>query len=68
MTWEEATSLVDDIAVSSDAGAWHASVAVAPTGQGYAVIMRHHGRHELHYVRSKDEFTALCNRLMRAEA
>lgn len=67
LTWKEATALVDAIAASLDAGAWHASIAIAPQGQGYAVIMRHHGHHNLHYVWSKGEFTALCNQLMQIE-
>lgn len=64
MTWEEATQLADTIADSPDAGTMHARVAVAPQGQGYAVVVREHGKHELHYVWSFAEFTALCNRLM----
>lgn len=67
MTWEEATRLADTIAASPDAGAWHASVAMAPQGQGYAVVMRQHGHHELHYLRSRAEFAALCDRLMASE-
>ncbi len=63
MNWKEATSLVDAIAASPDAGAWHASIAVAPGGQGYAVIVRQHGRHELHYIWSEDEFKVLCDQL-----
>ena len=66
MTWEEAAQLADTIAASPDAGAWHAHVAVAPQGQGYAVVMREHGKHELHYVWSMDEFLALCERLMQS--
>ncbi len=64
MTWEEATQLADALAASPDTGAWHARVAVAPQGQGYAVVMREHGKHELHYIRSGEEFTALCDGLM----
>jgi len=64
MTWEEATQLADTIAASPDAGAWHARVAVAPKGEGYAVVMREHNKHDLHYIWSMDEFLALCERLM----
>ena len=64
MTWDEATQIADAIAESPDAGAWHARVAVAPQGQGYAVVVREHNHHEMYYLRSLDEFRALCDRLM----
>lgn len=64
MTWDEATQLADTIAASPDGGAWHAGVAVAPQGAGYAVVMREHNHHDLHYIWSMDEFLALCERLM----
>ena len=63
MTWEEATQLSDAITESSDSGAWHARVAVAAGDQGYAVIVRQHNTHELHYLRSMEEFIALCEQL-----
>ena len=63
MTWEEATELSDAITETSDAGAWHARVAVAAGDQGYAVIVREHGKHELHYLTSMAAFTALCDQL-----
>jgi hypothetical protein len=64
MTWDEATQIADAIAESPDAGAWHARVAVTPQGQGYAVVVREHNHHEMYYLRSLDEFRALCDRLM----
>jgi hypothetical protein len=64
MTWDEAARIADVIAASPDAGAWHARVAVAPQGQGYAVMVREHNHHEMYYIQSVDEFKALCDRLM----
>lgn len=64
MTWEEATHLADIIADSPDAGAWHARVAVAPEGEGYAVMVREHNHHEMHYLRSFEEFKAICDGLI----
>ena len=60
MTWEDATHLAERIAKSPEAGALHVGVIVAPKNQGYAVVIRHHGRHELHYVQSMDAFKVLC--------
>ena len=37
---------------------------VAPEDGGYAVFIRQHGRHELHYLQSMDEFKALCEWLL----
>lgn len=62
MTWEEATRLADALAASPDAGAWHIRVAVSPQGQGYAVVAREHNHHEMHYLRSREEFVALVSR------
>ncbi len=64
MTWEDATQLSDRIAKSPDSGMLHVGVIVAPNDRGYAVVIRAHGRHELHYVYSMDEFKALCERLL----
>ncbi len=64
MTWDEAAQLADYITQCPDGGMWHARVAVAPQGQGCAVVVREHGKHDLHYVWSAKEFTALCERLM----
>ena len=64
MTWEDATQLAERIASSPDAGMLHVGVIVAPGDQGYAVVIRHHGRHELHYVQSMDAFKTLCEALL----
>jgi hypothetical protein len=64
MTWDEATRIADAIAESPDAGAWHARVAVAQQGHGYAVMVREHNHHEMYYIGSVDEFKVLCDRLM----
>jgi hypothetical protein len=60
MIWEDATQLAARIAKSPEAGALHVGVIVAPEGRGYAVVIREHGRHELHDVPSMNEFKALC--------
>jgi hypothetical protein len=64
MIWEDATQLAERIANSPDAGTLHVGVIVAPADQGYAVVIREHGRHELHYVQSMQAFKALCERLL----
>ncbi len=64
MTWEDATQLAERIAKSPDSGTLHVAVIVAPENQGYAVVIREHGRHELHYLQSMDAFKALCERLL----
>ncbi|ETX01249.1 MAG: hypothetical protein ETSY1_08065 [Candidatus Entotheonella factor] len=64
MIWEDAAQLAERIAKSPDAGTLHVAVIVAPEGQGYAVAIREHGRHELHYVQSMNEFQALCEWLL----
>ncbi len=64
MIWEEAAQLADRIAKDPDAGTLHAAVIVAPEDQGYAVAIREHGRHEMHYVQSMGEFKALCEWLL----
>jgi hypothetical protein len=63
MTWNEAIRLADQIAESPDAGAWHARVAVAGTGQDYAVMVRQHCTDDWHYVLSVEEFKDLCTQL-----
>jgi len=64
MNWEDATQLAERIAKSPDAGTLHVAVIVAPEAQGYAVAIREHGRHELHYLQSMSEFEALCEWLL----
>ena len=64
MTWEDATQLAERIAKDPDAGTLHVAVIVAPEDRGYAVAIREHGRHELHYVQSMNEFKALCEWLL----
>jgi hypothetical protein len=64
MILEDATQLAERIANSPDAVTLHVGVIVAPEDQGYAVVIREHGRHELHYVQSMQAFKALCERLL----
>ena len=64
MTWEDATQLAERITSSPEAGMLHVGVIVAPENQGHAVVIRHHGRHELHYVQSMDAFKSLCETLL----
>lgn len=64
MTWEDATQLAERVAKSPDAGTLHVAVMVASKGCGYAVVIREHGRHELHYVQSMSEFQTLCEWLL----
>jgi len=64
MIWEDATQLAERIAKSPDAGTLHVGVMVAPGDQGHAVVIREHGRHELHYVQSMHEFKTLCEWLL----
>jgi hypothetical protein len=64
MTWEDATQLAERIAKSPDAGTLHVAVIVAAEDRGYAVVIREHGRHELHYVHSMSEFKTLCEWLL----
>lgn len=59
MTWEDAIQLAERIAKSPDAGTLHVGVMVAPGERGYAVVIREHGRHELHSVQSMSDFKAL---------
>ena len=63
MTWDEAIHLADALAATPDAGAWHIGVAAVPEAQGYVVVARKHGHHDMHYLGSTEEFTALCDRL-----
>jgi hypothetical protein len=63
MSWDEATRLADRIAASPDAGLWHARVAVAGNGQDYAVMVRQHCTDDWFYVRSSEEFRALCTQV-----
>lgn len=63
MTWDEATQLADAIAATPDAGAWHIGVAAAPDAQGYVVVARKHGQHDMHYLHTAEAFVALCDRV-----
>lgn len=64
MSWEDAAQLAERIAKSPDAGTLHVAVMVASGDRGYAVVIREHGRHELHYVQSMSEFKTLCEWLL----
>ena len=63
MTWDNATQLTEQIAMSPDAGNWHAQVMAVE--QGYAVAMRQHNTHTFYFVSSLHEFRNLCDHLMR---
>lgn len=66
LSWEEAVQLTETIALSPDAGNWHAQVMALK--QGYAVAMRQHNTSTFYFVSSVHEFRELCDRLLRGES